>query len=127
MSRVTVEGVHSEYLFHWFWYTVGEPCGDGAACICCGNPEETSDEFIKWWKRGHLVEMQHRGYRRDEFYHPRDEYKGSDGELIVNYHDSNENFMFCDKEIDLGFGDISFIVTKDCVAFRDGFIIRGLT
>lgn len=114
MNTVKISNVHAEYLMEWFYYTVGEPRGDGAAVICCGNPRETADFFIKWWKDHYLGKMKYMGYKPDDFFHPRDEYTWKNGELIVNYHDSNENYMFCDSILDLGHGDVSFIVEGDC-------------
>jgi hypothetical protein len=54
----------------WFYSSVTEASGDGAAVICCGNPKETSEYFIQWWKRRHLPQMKKNGYKKDEFWHP---------------------------------------------------------
>lgn len=110
----------------WFYSTVCESCGDGAAVICCGNPKETSEYFVQWWKKRRLPAMKESGYKKDEFWHPVEEYTGQNGELIINYHDSNENFMFCDKIIDLGHGDVSFIVESDCKTFDGNFTCLGV-
>ena len=68
--------------------------------------------------------MKEHGYKKDEFFHPVEEYTGQNGELIVNYHDDNENFMFCDQVIDLGHGDVSFIVESDCKTLDGKFTCR---
>lgn len=122
-SRVIVDNIWLEYIMEWFHYSVTESCGDGAAIICCNNAEETADFFIKWWKDKYLPKMKQSGYKRDEFYHPQDKYTGPNGELIINYHDSNENFMFSDSVIDLGHGDVTFIINSDCKSY-DGFICK---
>jgi hypothetical protein len=125
-AHVRLDNVDLSYLMEWFCYSVSEACGDGAAVICCGNPKETSDYFIEWWKKKYLPEMKRAGYKKDEFYHPVEEYAGQNGELIINYHDSNENFMFCDKVIDIGFGDVSFIVESDCKTYDGKFTCLGV-
>ena len=108
--------------FHW---TVCEAGGDGAAVICCLNPEETADFFIEWWKKKYLKKMQLAGYKLDEFYHERTD-SVVDGGVMINYHDCNENFMFCDRRIELGHGDVSFVVAGDCETFKGDFAIRAL-
>ena len=99
----------------WFYESVIESGGDGAAVICCGNPAETADFFIKWWKTNVRCDMN----ESDGFYHPRSEYFDAHGVLTINYHDSNENFMFCSKKTQLLYGDISFFVEEDCVSGDD--------
>lgn len=125
VSRIMLDNVWLEYIFEWYYYAVTESCGDGAAVICCGNPEETADFFIEWWKDKYLPKMKSSGYKKDDFYHPRHKYFGAHGELIVNYRDSNENFMFCDRIIDLGHGDVSFIINGDCKSY-DSFVCKEL-
>ena len=115
-TTVIVKNLFLEKLMKWFYESVKESGGDGAAIICCGNPAETADFFIKWWKKNHLPGMKRAGYKLDEFYHPRSEYLDGDGSLIVNYHDWNENFMFCDKKTQLLYGDISFFIEEDCIS-----------
>jgi hypothetical protein len=126
MSSVTIKNVWVEHIMEWFYSSVCEAGGDGAAVICCGNPKETSEYFIQWWKKRWLPAMKKKGYKKDEFYHSVEEYAGQNGELIINYHDSNENFMFCDKVIDIGFGDVSFIVESDCKTFDGKFTCLGV-
>ena len=125
-SHVKVKNVWLEYLMEWFYYTVCEPSGDGASVICCGNPKETANYFIEWWKATYLQKAKNSGYKRDEFFHPRDEYNGTNGELIINYHDSNENYMVCNQVINLGHGDISFIIESDCETYDKKFIAVGV-
>ena len=125
MSKVYVNDIWVEDLFEWFSDHVSSSGGDGAGSICCGNPDETAKMFVEWWaaKQGvdengdwhttalgkpHVVH-----YGPSRFPHPRDEYTNR-GIRFINYHDSNENYMFCDKEVDIGFDDYSFIVTGDC-------------
>lgn len=111
-SVVKISDVYAEYIMEWFYFSVIDSCGDGAAIICCGNPSETADFFMKWWTEK---------YKSRNFFHPKDEYNG-----IINFHDNNENFMFSDREIELDFGDISFIIEKDCKSAKEDFIILGL-
>ena len=102
--------------------------GDGAAVICCGNPAETADKFIEWWKDKYLPEINigitkinmarmAKGEdpipNRTEFYHPRTECVVGDI-LTINYHDNNENYMFSNRGINLGFGDVTFVIKEDC-------------
>jgi hypothetical protein len=119
MSTVIVKNIYAEQLIEWFYNSVIADGGDGAAVICCGNPSETADFFIRWWKENHLPDMKRGGYKLDEFYHPKEVYLGFDGETIINYHDLNENFMFSDKKMELHHGDISFFVEEDCVSGHD--------
>jgi len=126
MSSVTIKNVWLEYIMEWFYFSVTEACGDGAAAICCGNPKETSEYFIQWWKKRWLPTMKKRGYKKDEFFHSKEEYTGQNGESIVNYHDSNENFIFCDQIIDLGHGDVSFIIESACKTFDGNFTCLGV-
>lgn len=107
MSKVYVQDISAEDLFKWFHQSIGDSGGDGSACISCANPEETADLFIKWFG------VNHNGRA---FWHSRDEYVGG-GARYVNYHDSNENYMFCDREIDIGHGDYTFVVKANC-SFR---------
>ena len=125
-STVTVKNIHLEFLLDWFYDCIGESCGDGAAVICCSNPSETADYFIEWWKQKHLPISQKNGYKLDEFYHHRSEYAGLDGESVVSYHDDNENYIFCNKVIDLSDGDMSFIVEEDCKTFDGEFTCRKI-
>lgn len=121
MSKVEVYDVHPDILMEWFYHAVMESCGDGAAVICCNNPKETADYFYKWWLIYHRPKMAWR--KTDDFLHPRDEYSHGD-KYIVNYHDGNENFMFCNKVIDLGHGDISFIIKEQIIPGKDDFVIE---
>lgn len=125
-SVVRVSHVWAENLMEFFYYSVAEASGDGAAVICCANPRETADFFIKWWKEKYLPKMKKRGYKRDEFFHEREETIGRRGELVVNFHDSNENFMFCDQIEYLPFNDTCFIVEGDSPSYRGHFIIFGV-
>jgi hypothetical protein len=123
-SVVRVTNVWADYLMEWFYFTVTEPSGDGAAMICCGNPRETADYFVEWWKKKYLPQMKEAGYKKDEFFHEREETIGGHGELVVNFHDSNENFIFCDRVAYLPFGDISFVVEEDCLNYVGAFCIK---
>lgn len=104
MAKVYVEDIMVESLFEWFSGAISSSGGDGAAVICCANPKETADLFVRWFKES---------TGRTEFWHPRDEYV-KDGVTYVNFHDPNENYIFCDADIDMGHGDYSFIVKKGC-------------
>jgi len=107
MSKVYVNDIWVEDLFKWFHEHVSNSGGDGAAAICCSNPDEVAEWFIEWW-RGQAT-----WFKGDGFKHPRHEYT-HDNIRFINYHDSNENYIFCDKEVDLGHHDYSFVVTGDC-------------
>lgn len=111
-TTVIVKNLYLEKLMKWFYESVKESGGDGAAIICCGNPAETADFFIKWWKENFCHVMND----PDGFWHPRSEYLDEDGALTVNYHDGNENFMFCDKKTQLLYGDVSFFIEEDCIS-----------
>jgi len=121
MSKIYVEDISAEDLFEWFDRSINQSGGDGAAVICRENYKEVSQWFVDWWadKNGldsdgnrvfsfhgekHTVK-----YGKKRFPHERGEYDN-----FVNYHDSDENFMFTDKEIDLGHGDYTFVVLVDC-------------
>ena len=125
-AHARLNNVNPHHIMDWFYSSVTEASGDGAAVICCANPKETSEYFIQWWKKRRLPQMKKNGYKKDEFFHPVEEYTGQNGELIVNYHDSNENFMFCDQVIDLGHGDVSFIVESDCKTLDGKFTCLGV-
>ena len=47
-----------------------------------------------------------------------------DNSFVINYHDFNENFMFSDSILDLGYSDIIFIVEEDCK--EEGYIIKAI-
>mgnify|MGYP003981824419 FL=1 len=125
-AHARLNNVNPHHIMDWFYSSVTEASGDGAAVICCGNPKETSEYFIQWWKKRHLPEMKRRGYKKDEFWHPVEESTGQNGELIINYSDGNENFMFCGQVIDLGHGDVSFIVESDCKTLDGKFTCLGV-
>jgi hypothetical protein len=120
---VRVKGIWAENLMEFFYYSVTEAGGDGAAVICCANPRETADFFVEWWKGKYLPKMKKAGYKKDEFFHKREETRGRRGELVVNFHDGDENFMFCDQIEYLPFGDICFIVDCDCLSCRNSFLV----
>lgn len=99
--------------------------------ICCDNPIETENKFIEWWKGKYLPEINVgiakinmarlvKGEapipKRTGFYHMRSEYVIGDN-LIVNYHDGNENYIFSNKVIDLDFGDVVFVIKGDCGSY----------
>ena len=118
MSEVIIKDIYAETVFEWFHDSITEACGDGAGVICCKNFEEVSERFIEWWKKK---------YERKEFRHPKDYYTTKENESIINYHDSNENFMFCNERLSLGFhGDISFIVEENCKSAFSDFAIEAL-
>lgn len=133
MNQVKISNVYLEFVFDWFYNTVIEACGDGAAVICCSNPEETSDRFIEWWEHKHggflILDIETFGSinfkESKKIFHPKHKYV-VEGKTMINYHDSNENFMFCDKVIDLGHGDVSFIIEEDCKSFDGNFICKAI-
>ena len=113
-SIVYVENIWAEDLFNWFYQHVMDSCGDGAAVIVCGNHAETADLFIQWWRKNYLERENFNWFRENcpekEFFHDREEYGD-----IINFHDSNESFMFTNNpNINLFFHEYIFIVKKDC-------------
>lgn len=107
MAKVYIEDIWIEDLFKWYSDHISDSGGDGAGIICCTNPDETATMFIKWWR------AENPWFKGTDFVHDREEYT-HDGIHYINYHNSNENYMFCDKETDLGFHDYSFVVKGDC-------------
>tara|TARA_R110000822_G_C15338795_1_gene495970 strand:+ start:30822 stop:31256 length:435 start_codon:yes stop_codon:yes gene_type:complete len=125
--KVRVSNIYAEDLFQWFYQHVGDSGGDGASVICCGNHKEVAEEFLDWWKKNHLPELKKRGRKSDEFFHPRHEYGEMGGGEIVNFHDWNENYMFCNHEISLYHGDYSFVIEGDCKSAFSEFVIKKVT
>ncbi len=122
MGKIYIEDIHVEDLFDWYERNIGNSAGDGTAVICCANHAEVATWFVEWWaEKNGLDEAGNRTfpnghvarYGEKRFPHERDEYVHLD-QHFVNYHDNNENYMFCDKEVDLGFGDYSFAVLGEC-------------
>lgn len=109
MGIINVENVKIEDLLEWFYYSVVSASGDGSAVICCDNPKETSEYFIKWWQN----KMSPDKLDNENFWHPKEESYGPNGRIVVNYHDNNENFMFCNYIINIGV-DNAFIIESDC-------------
>ncbi len=107
VTRVIVEGVWAEDLFQWFYDSIMRDGGDGAGVIVSGDKEETARLFIEWWQQKVRPKFPHA--KDMEFWHPRSECRDT-----INYHDSNENFIFSEEEIQLHGGDYMFVVAKDC-------------
>lgn len=107
MSKVYVNDIWAEDLFKWFHDHVNDSGGDGGAVICCGNPDEVALWFVEWWRQRATW------YKGEGFVHPRYEYVRDSGR-IISYHGSNEHYMFCNKEVDLGHHDYSFVITGGC-------------
>lgn len=119
---VKVSNIYGEHLFEWFEQCVLSSGGDGGSNIVCENYKDVATWFEEWvFKR-----WADKGIK---YFHPRDEYKD-----IVNYHDSNENFVFTNKTCaQSGFfnweNEYEFIVEKDCRFYASGWrdrIIKGL-
>lgn len=117
MAKVYIENVHPDLVFSWFYDTVKSEGGDGCAALCCGNIEDAYTEFLKWAE-----------YKRVKKYLPEyvdrnkvvnDEKTGN----MINIHDCNENFIFCDYDCDLRFGDVSFVI-KEEYECNQSFILR---
>jgi hypothetical protein len=120
-SIVKVDNIWMEDLFEWFLNHVCFSGGDGAAVIVCKNHREVADWFVEWWREKYLPGLKNTSRQIDEFWHPRDEYDD-----IINFHDSNENFMFADRMIDLFYHDYTFVVTGDCKTMgRSGKVIKA--
>lgn len=126
-SVVRVSDIWVDDLFEWFYHSVMNDCGDGAAVICCSNHEETAAKFVEWWRKNKMLKIVHILPKDQEFFHPKSVHSLTSGGNVVNYHDANENFMFCDKELLLDFGDKSFIVEGDCKSIHiEGFVCKSL-
>lgn len=127
-SKVYIEDIYGGYVFEWFYHSVMDSCGDGAAIICCDNPEEVADYFTKWWRENKLPEYtgEYREYLSDkEFIHPKEISK--DIFTTVVFADCNENFIFTDRETFFPYrGDISFVIKKDC-KIKGGGVIKALS
>ncbi len=109
MSKVIIQNIWAEDLFKWFYNHVGDSGGDGAAAIVCENYKEVSEYFTEWWRKEIRPNFSENVLKLD-FWNPKDE---SDG--YINYHDSNENFIFTNKlDIKLHDGDYIFVVLEDC-------------
>lgn len=113
MSNPTVKiyNIHPNILYDWFYTSAAQSCGDGCSFLYCGNPSETATDFIRYWTNR---------YEKD-FPHPRDEYWGLKGEMIINFHDDNENFMFCDTFNPPIYPepiDVNFVVMEDCYIYN---------
>ena len=100
---VECSNIYMEDVFFWFYNHVMDSCGDGASVIICKNHIDASELFLKWF-----INKYHR-----KFWHPADMYDG-----IVNFHDSNENFIFANKLISLSPGDYTFLIKVDCPSYN---------
>jgi len=112
-SLIELTDVYAEIIFECFYTNIVNDGGDGAGVICCGNPAHTSDEFIKWFKKK---------FNKDRFFHEGVTTNNDEG-IMVNYHDSNENFMFCNYYAQLPFGDITYLIKEDCKNYKGSFKI----
>ncbi len=101
MSLVEVNNIYAEDLFKWFFVHIMDSCGDGAGAIVCENYQEVSEWFLEWLEDKYPVTF--------SFFHDKDEYGD-----IINFHDSNENFMFCYQIPEMFNGDYIFVVKGDC-------------
>lgn len=119
MAKVYIENIMSDYVFSWFYETVKYDGGDGAAAICCSNIEEAYNQFVFWAKTIHVTK--HLPPHVDRY--KVDTEKGERTGNVINVHDSNENFIFCDHECDLGFGDVSFVIKEEYECDKS-FILR---
>jgi len=100
-SKIIIKSIWTEDLFKWFYYHVMDVGGDGGGAIISGNPEETSDLFIEWYKKR---------YNEDHFFHP----KQIDKFGIISYGDGNEYFLFHNKLVKLFPYEYQFIIKEDC-------------
>jgi len=116
MPKVYIENVDPDLIFEWFYHAVVSDCGDGGAVICCGNLEEAYSFFIDWAKLNQ--KYTHLKMDRYEFHSVN----------FISNHDSNENFTFANKEVEMPFGEISFIIKEDCqnqlTSKIDGYTLR---
>lgn len=110
-SIIKISGIFAEDLFSWFYEHVLASGGDGAGSIVCENYRETADLFLKWLEIYHKQRYEYLAKNGTEFFHPRTE-----GDGFVNFHDSNENFIFKNRahDSDGNFGDYVFYVVGDC-------------
>lgn len=116
MSKIIIEDIWIEDLFKWFYETVCNDGGDGAAAIVCKNYKEVANLFIEWWKKEYLESMKNRGYKLDTF--PLEKFENNN---MINYHDNNENFIFTnDPNIKLWPREYVYIIKEKCV-MANGF------
>jgi len=104
MAKALIYDVEPSLVFEWFYKSAIEDCGDGGAIICCGNTEEALEQFQKWAEksRKHLHKQVSR-YVHNEC-------------NFISIHDSNESFIFSDKEYEMPFNEVSFVVVEDCIS-----------
>ena len=105
MAKVFIHNVHPHIVFEWFFSSIAEQGGDGVGVICCKNHEQAFEYFIQWSNLKQYNVLRCKQVDRYTF-------NGAD---MVNIHDNNENFIFSNKEIDLGYDEISFIIAEDCI------------
>ena len=105
MAKVFIHDVHPHIIFEWFHSSIAGEGGDGSGAICCKNHEQAFEHFMQWTNLKKYNILRSKEIDRYNF----------NGVDIINIHDNNENFMFANKEIYLGYDDISFIIAKDCV------------
>lgn len=111
MSLIEVSNIYIEDLFEWFSSHIAESAGDGCGYIVCKNYREAADFYSKWFERKFGKSIPH----------PRDEY-----ENVINYHDSNENFIFTDTIPENSFEyDYVFVVKDACKSAREKFEITN--
>lgn len=115
-STVIAKHIWAEDLFKWFSAHILDAGGDGCGALVCGNPEETADRFLEWFqeKNGRPLNLD-REKTVVEF-----------GRIMVNFHDSNENFIFTDNSlIELHHHDYIFKVEEHCESMTGTWKIRA--
>lgn len=99
--KIRTQGLCEEKLFAMFHALVSEDCGDGCALIVSDDYKKLANKFDAWLQKYHLTT------RADLL---RDEYDG-----IINFHDSNENFMFsASPMVEMG-DDCKIFYERTCI------------
>lgn len=105
MSKIRTQGLCEEKLFAMFYALVSEDCGDGCALIVSDEYKKLADAFSAWLSKCHHAH--HTGLDRDEY----------DG--IINFHDTNENFMFSASPMVEMEDDCKIFYERECMFKRE--------
>lgn len=109
-SIIKINNIFAEDIFEWFYNHIQSCGGDGSAAIVCFNYEEAAEFFLEWFRVYHLDDYYFLKNKNQRFFYEKDKTEG-----CINFHDSNENFIFTDnKDIFLGSGYYVFEITENC-------------
>lgn len=112
-STIKVNNIWIEDLFEWFYQSVLNHGGDGAAYIVCENYVEASNLFAEWWKANKL------GFEILE--------KCVDKNHNVSFYDDQECWIFtCDKDLNTSAFDYMFVIESECVSANEKNKLYGV-